>query len=64
MQNRKFPAVMFRGHNARLKFRPENGMEVLVQAKISVYEPRGAISFIASIWSLLVLAHCSWHLSS
>lgn len=35
-------AVMFRGHNARLKFRPENGMEVLVQAKISVYEPRGS----------------------
>jgi len=35
------PAVMFRGHNSRLKFRPENGMEVLVRGRITVYEPRG-----------------------
>ena len=34
-------AVMFRGHNAKLKFRPENGLEVLVKGKITVYEPRG-----------------------
>lgn len=34
-------AVMFRGFNSRLKFRPESGMEVLVRGKISVYEPRG-----------------------
>lgn len=33
--------VMFKGYNARLKFNPENGMEVLVRGKISVYEPRG-----------------------
>ncbi|USN46674.1 MAG: exodeoxyribonuclease VII large subunit [Pseudobdellovibrionaceae bacterium] len=34
-------AVMFRGFNSRLKFRPESGMEVLVRGKITVYEPRG-----------------------
>lgn len=34
-------AVMFRGHNARLKFKPADGMEVIVRGRISVYEPRG-----------------------
>jgi exodeoxyribonuclease VII large subunit len=34
-------AVMFRGANSRLKFRPEDGMEVMVLGRISVYEPRG-----------------------
>ncbi|MGZ3774478.1 MAG: exodeoxyribonuclease VII large subunit [Bdellovibrio sp.] len=34
-------SVMFRGHNARLKFKPADGMEVIVRGRISVYEPRG-----------------------
>lgn len=34
-------AVMFKGFNAQLRFRPEDGMEVLVRGKITVYEPRG-----------------------
>jgi exodeoxyribonuclease VII large subunit len=34
-------AVMFRGFNAGLKFRPEDGMEVLVRGRVTVYEPRG-----------------------
>ncbi|MCB9072585.1 MAG: exodeoxyribonuclease VII large subunit [Bdellovibrionaceae bacterium] len=34
-------AVMFKGFNARLKFRPESGMEVMVRGRITVYEPRG-----------------------
>lgn len=34
-------AVMFRGYNTSLRFRPEDGMEVLVRGKITVYEPRG-----------------------
>lgn len=34
-------AVMFRGYNTGLKFRPEDGMEVLVRGKVTVYEPRG-----------------------
>lgn len=35
-------AVMFRGANSKLKFRPENGLEVIVRGRISVYEPRGS----------------------
>lgn len=34
-------AVMFRGHNARLKFRPTDGMEVIVRGRVTVYEVRG-----------------------
>jgi exodeoxyribonuclease VII large subunit len=34
-------AVMFRGFNSQLKFRPEDGMEVLVRGRVTVYEPRG-----------------------
>jgi len=34
-------AVMFRGFNQGVKFRPADGMEILVRGKITVYEPRG-----------------------
>lgn len=34
-------AVMFKGLNSKLKFKPANGLEVLVRGKITVYEPRG-----------------------
>jgi exodeoxyribonuclease VII large subunit len=34
-------AVMFRGLNSRLKFKPADGMEVLVRGQISAYTPRG-----------------------
>lgn len=34
-------AVMFRGHNARLKFKPHDGLEVVVRGRVTVYEPRG-----------------------
>jgi exodeoxyribonuclease VII large subunit len=34
-------AVMFRGFNSQLRFRPEDGMEVLIRGKVTVYEPRG-----------------------
>lgn len=34
-------AVMFRGYNSQLRFRPEDGMEVVIRGKITVYEPRG-----------------------
>ena len=34
-------AVMFKGFNQAVRFRPTDGMEVLVRGKITVYEPRG-----------------------
>jgi exodeoxyribonuclease VII large subunit len=34
-------AVMFKGANRGLRFRPEDGMEVMIRGRISVYEPRG-----------------------
>ncbi len=34
-------AIMFRGFNAKLKFRPTDGLQVLVRARVTVYEPRG-----------------------
>ena len=34
-------AVMFRGFNSGLKFKPQDGMEVMVRGKITIYEPRG-----------------------
>ncbi len=34
-------AVMFRGSNARVLFKPENGMKVILRGNISVYAPSG-----------------------
>jgi exodeoxyribonuclease VII large subunit len=34
-------AACFRNNNLYLKFRPEDGLEVIVRGRISVYEPRG-----------------------
>jgi exodeoxyribonuclease VII large subunit len=39
-------AIMFRGHNARLKFKPHDGLEVIVKGRISVYEPRGTYNIV------------------
>ncbi|MCG6910840.1 MAG: exodeoxyribonuclease VII large subunit [Deltaproteobacteria bacterium] len=39
-------AVMFRGQNRRLRFEPEDGMQVSGLGRISVYEPRGTYQII------------------
>ena len=33
--------AIFKGNNRRVPFRPQDGMQVLVQARVSLYEPRG-----------------------
>jgi exodeoxyribonuclease VII large subunit len=38
----QIPAVLFRGSTRHLRFRPEDGMAVLVWGHVTVYEPRGA----------------------
>ncbi len=37
----RIQAVMFSSYNRFIKFRPENGMNVLIKGEISVYEPHG-----------------------
>jgi exodeoxyribonuclease VII large subunit len=39
--------AMFRGNNRRVTFQPENGKQVLVKARLSLYEPRGDYQLIA-----------------
>jgi exodeoxyribonuclease VII large subunit len=39
-------AVMFRGQQKHLKFRPEDGMRVTGMGRLSVYEPRGTYQII------------------
>lgn len=41
-------AVMFKGNNQFLHFKPENGMKVLLNGRVSVYEPRGQYQLIAT----------------
>lgn len=39
--NAQIRGAMFRGNNQRCRIKPANGMQVLVRARISLYEPRG-----------------------
>jgi exodeoxyribonuclease VII large subunit len=45
-QASQISAVMFRGQQRNLKFRPEDGMSVTGLGRISVYEPRGTYQII------------------
>lgn len=40
-KNAQISAVMFRGSNYRLSFRPQNGQEIIARGRVSVYESRG-----------------------
>lgn len=39
-------AIMFRGHNSKLRFKPHDGLEVVVRGRITVYEPRGTYQIV------------------
>ena len=41
--------VMFKGLNQSIKFKPEDGMDVLLQGKITVYELRGQYQLIVQL---------------
>lgn len=41
------PAVLFRKEAVQLRFRPEDGLEVLLQGRASVYEQRGQLQLVA-----------------
>lgn len=40
-ENAQVRCAMFKMKNVRVNFRPQNGMQVLVRASVSLYEPRG-----------------------
>ena len=44
----QIPAVMFKGQRRYLKFKPENGMKVIVRGKIEAYERDGKYQLYAS----------------
>lgn len=44
----QIPAVMFKGRKGTLKFKPENGMKVIIKGKIEVYERDGKYQLYAS----------------
>ena len=48
-ENSQINAVMFKGFNSKLKFRPQTGMEVLTRGKITVYEPRGSYQLFCQV---------------
>lgn len=39
--NAQVRCAMFRSRNLQVRFKPQNGMQVLVRANLSLYEPRG-----------------------
>jgi len=41
-ENSSISCVMFRGNNAKMKFRLEEGMKVIIHGSISLYVPRGS----------------------
>jgi exodeoxyribonuclease VII large subunit len=46
-ENAQIRCAMFRGKNRLLDFAPENGDQVLVRARVSLYEPRGDFQLVA-----------------
>lgn len=44
-ENAQIPAVMWRGHNSRLFFTPQDGMKVIAFGNLSLYEKRGAYQY-------------------
>lgn len=45
-QKSQVRCAMFRGNNRRVRIQPQNGQQVLVKAKVSLYEPRGDFQLI------------------
>jgi len=43
----QLPAVLFRKQSLLLRFRPEDGLHVLVRGRVSVYEQRGQMQLVA-----------------
>ena len=46
-ENSQIRCAMFRNRNLRVNFSPENGMQVIIKGKLSIYEGRGDYQLIA-----------------
>jgi hypothetical protein len=46
----QLPVVLFRRQAMLLRFRPEDGLHVLVRGRVSVYEQRGQMQLVAESW--------------
>src|ERR1700720_318276 len=46
-QNAQIRAVMFRSQARLLRFRPENGMQVVLRGRVTIYEDRGELQISA-----------------
>ncbi len=51
-ENAQVRCAMFRMKNMRVGFKPQNGMQVLVKASVSLYEPRGDYQLIIDTMQL------------
>lgn len=56
--------VMFRSSAGRLRFKPENGMQVLAVGRITVFPRDGAYQLYCENLTPAGAATCTWHLSS
>ena len=45
-ENAQLRCAMFRQNNRLLRFRPENGQQVLARGRVSIYEPRGEFQMV------------------
>lgn len=45
-QHAQVRCAMFRGANRNLQFRPDDGLQVLARARVTIYEPRGSFQLI------------------
>lgn len=46
-ENSQISAVMFKGSNRLLKFKLEDGLQIIAQGRVTVYEPRGSYQLVA-----------------
>lgn len=44
--------AMFKGRNRSVKFRPQNGQQIMVKANVSVYEPRGDYQLLVDVMDM------------
>jgi len=56
-------AACYRSSNQRIRFRPEDGLQVRARGRLSVYEPKGEYQLIVEALEPVGAGACSWRLS-